>query len=116
MLTNLVELSKDLFLDVHAFIDCLDNEIAIRQVFKVERGRQQTHHLFNLFAGVPPLGSRRFVIFADHTNAAIKVFLHHFDDSDRDTLLQEVHRDAATHGARTNHANLLDVAQLGILG
>ena len=48
--------------------------------------------------------------------AAIERLLRGLDDRDRDAGLQEVHRDAATHRARADDADLLDRAQRRALG
>ena len=111
---NRIQLAEHLFLDVHAFVDRFDNQIAVGQIIQRQRWRQQGHHAFHLLLREASLGSAVFIIFADNTNTAVQIFLHHFDNGYGDALGQEVHRNAAAHGACTNDADFLDVAQWNV--
>ena len=79
-------------------------------------GFEQPHRLFDLLAGHPALGRGRLVILAHHAGAAVERFLRHFDDRHRDPGRQEIHRNAAAHRPGADHADLLDVARMGVLG
>ena len=109
-----VQLAKYLFLDVHALVDRFDNQIAVGQIIQRQRWCQQGHHAFHLLLREASLGSAVFIIFADNANTAVQIFLHHFDNGYGDALGQEVHRNAAAHGAGTNDADFLDVAQWNV--
>ena len=111
-----VELAEHLFLDVHILVDRLDHEVAILEVVEAERRGQQAHHRLDLVGRVPALLGRRLVILADRRDAAIERVLRGLDDRDRDTGLEEVHRNPAAHRARADDADLLDVALLRVLG
>jgi hypothetical protein len=52
-----------------------------------------------------------FVVLADGGHAAVQRFLLHLQHGDGDAGVQEVHGDAAAHGAGADHAHLLDGAR-----
>src|SRR3546814_14060980 len=62
------------------------------------------------------LGGGRLVILAHRGDAAIQRVLRHLHDGDGDAGGQEVHGDAAAHGACADHSDLPDRAQCDILG
>ena len=72
--------------------------------------------LLDLLGGQLALGRAGLVILAHHAGAAVERLLAHLDDRHRDAGRQEVHRDAAAHGARADHADALDVARRGAFG
>jgi hypothetical protein len=83
---------------------------------KFSVGLSRPHCLLDLLGGHLALGRGRFVILAHHAGAAVERFLAHFDDGHRDAGGQEVHRNAAAHGAGADHADALDVARDGAFG
>ncbi len=114
LLHHLVELGEDLLLDVHALVDRLDHEIAVGEVGVVQRGGQDVHRRLDLLVGHPAALGGVLVILAHRPRAAVERILLHFEDGHRDAGGQEVHRNAAAHGPRADHADLLDRDQRGI--
>ena len=72
-----------------------------------KRRRQRSHALFHVVLRHAALGGGVLVVLADRRRAALQRRGLGFDDGHRDALVQEVHRDAAAHGAGADHAHLL---------
>ena len=106
LLHDPVELAEDFFLDVHVLEHGLDDEVAVGEVFECQRARQQAHALFNVFRLEAAALGGVLVVLADHRDAAVEGFLLRLHDRDRDTNVQEVHRNATAHGAGADDANL----------
>ena len=113
-LGNLVELAENVHLDRHILEHGFDDQIAIGQIVHVQRRGQPAHAGFDLFHAETALLGAILVILADHAHAAIKRILLHLDDGDGDANRQEVHRNAAAHGAGTDHADLLHGQRLHV--
>ena len=103
-----VELLKHLAFDLHVFEHRLDDQIAVREGGQIRIGREQRHCALDLFAREPPLRRRRLVILPNHADAARERFRVQIDQPHRNADRQEVHGDAAAHGACADHADLGD--------
>ncbi len=104
-LGDAVELAENLLLDVHVLEHRFDDQIGILQIFQRQRRGQPAHAGFDFLHAEPALLGAVFVIAADDGDAAIERFLLGFDDGDRNADRQEVHRDAAAHGAGADDAD-----------
>ena len=106
-LGDLVELAEQFLLDRHVLEHGLDDQVAVGQRRQVQRGRQRGHALFHVVLRHAALGGGVLVVLADRRGAAVERGLLRFDHGHRDALVEEVHRDAAAHGAGADHAHLL---------
>ena len=106
-----IQLREYLLLDGHRLEHGLDDEVGVGKVREFQRGLQQAHALLHLFAGELALGSGGFVVAPNNTNAAVQGFVLHFEQRHRNAGVQEVHGDAATHGAGTDDAHRLHFAR-----
>ncbi len=111
-----VELAEDLLLDVHALIDRLDDQVAVGQLGEIERRLEQPHRALDLARRDAAARGARLVVLAHRGGAAVERLLRHLDDRHRHARREEVHRDAAAHRPRTDHADAVDRAQRDILG
>jgi len=111
-----VELLEHSFLHAHLFEHGFDDEVAVLEVVVAQRGAQQGHALLVLVLLELALLHLGFVVLLDRGHATVQGFLLHLQNLDGDTCVQEVHGNAAAHGARANHAHQLDVALGGIGG
>ena len=79
-------------------------------VVVAQGGAQQSHALLVLVLLELAFFDLGFVVLADGGHATVQRVLFHFEHLDWDARIQEVHRNTAAHGARTNHGHALDVA------
>src|SRR3546814_10523999 len=70
-LGDLVELAGNLLLDVHIFIDRLDDEVAVGERVQFERRGDETHHLVDLLGLEPALPGARVVILSHDAQSAV---------------------------------------------
>ncbi len=115
-LGDLVELGENLFLHGHVFKYGFDDQIAIGEIGHVQAGCEAAHARLHFVHTEPALLGAVFIIAADDPNTAIERFLLHFDDGYRDANRQEVHRNAAAHGASADHAHLVHRQRLHVGG
>jgi hypothetical protein len=115
-LGHAVELAEHFLLDAHLLEDGLDDEVGVLEVLVGERGLEERHALAHLRLGEPPLLHRALVVLADGGEPAVERLLLRLQDGHGDARVEEVHRDAATHGARADHAHLRDGAARRVLG
>src|SRR5579859_7275331 len=95
-LGHLVQAGEDVLLDVHPLEDGLDDQVAVGELLEVQRAGEQRHpRLGLLWLG----GARALVVLADRGEAAFQSGFLHLDDGHRDAGVEEVHGDAAAHGA-----------------
>ena len=106
-----IQLREHLLLDGHRLEHSFDDEVGVGEVRKLQRGLQQAHALLHLFSGQLALRGGGFVVAPNNTNAAIERVLLHFEQRHRDAGIEEVHGDAATHGAGTDDAHRLHFAR-----
>ncbi|MCY1231944.1 hypothetical protein D9M72_444110 [compost metagenome] len=116
LLGDAVEFLEDLFLDADFFEHRFDDEVGVLQVVVAQRGAQKRHALLVLVLLELALLDLGFVVLLDGGNAAVERLLLHLEDLDGDARVQEVHRDAAAHGAGADHAHGLDVALGRVFG
>src|SRR3546814_4530690 len=84
-----------------------DLEVAIGERVERECRGERAHRRRHLLGRHPALGGAGLVILAHRRCAAIERLLLHLDDRHRDSRRQEVHRNAAAHRARADHADAL---------
>jgi len=109
-LAHAVELLEYLLLDAHVLEHGFDHQVHIRQVGIVQRGLQQRHARVELVLRELALLERVLVVLADGADAALQRFGLGLQHDDGDAGIEEVHRDAAPHGARADDAHLDDGA------
>ena len=109
-LGHFIELLEDLLLHAQLLEHGLDDEVGILQIAIVERGGQQAHALLVLLLGELALLDLGLVVLANGRHAAIQGFLLGLQDRDGNARIQEVHGNAAAHGAGTDHAHGADLA------
>ena len=101
-----VERLEHLLLDTHFLEHRFNHQIGVAKGLVVQGGRQQCHALLVLVLLELALLDLGLVVFADRGHAAVQCFLLHLQHRDRDTGIEEVHRDATAHGACTDHGDL----------
>src|SRR5690606_16191399 len=114
LLTDPVEFGENLFLHIHIFEDRLDNDIGIANILKIGRACKERHIAVHLLLREAALGDRRRIILADDIDTAVKRLLRRLDDGHRNAGLQEIHGNAAAHGAGADDARGFDVDKRGI--
>ena len=112
---DFVELAEDVLLHAHFLIDRFDNQVAIGKIVEAQRRLEQPHRAFGLRGCNPAFRCACFIILAHDARAFVERFGFHFDDGDGNARRQEVHRNPATHRARTDHADALDVARFHVV-
>ena len=110
MLADRVELLEHGFLDADFLEHGLDDEVHLLQIGVVQRGAEQRHALLVLVLLELALLDLRFVVLADGGQAPVQRLLLHLQHLHRDAGVEEVHGDAAAHGASADHADALDFA------
>ncbi len=110
-LGDLVEPFEDGLLEVHVLKRRFDHEVGVGQRIEVERGVKLAHPLLDLGKCHAALLGRVLVVPAHDRNAAVERFLRGLDDGDRNAGAEEIHRDAAAHGAGADHADLGDLSR-----
>ncbi len=108
LLDDPVELAEHILLHVHVFEHGFDDQVAVSELFQLERAGQQAHALLDVFGLELAALRGGLVVLADDAQAALQRFLFGFDDGDRNAGVGEVHRDAAAHGAGADDADLRD--------
>ena len=103
-----VEPLEHALLDVHVLEDRFDDEIGLGQGAEVERGES-----LPIRSSTSAIVSRPFlavvlVVAAHDGDAAVERLLRGLDDRDRDAGAEEIHGDAAAHGAGADHADAAD--------
>ncbi|MCY1216180.1 hypothetical protein D9M72_280490 [compost metagenome] len=116
LLHHLIQLLEDDFLDAHFLEHGLDDHVGVLDVVIGQRGAQQAHALLDLLLRELALLGAVLVVLADRGHATVQRFLLGFQHGDRDARVQEVHADAATHGAGADHGDLLDLASRRAFG
>ncbi|MNM80049.1 hypothetical protein D3C81_919990 [compost metagenome] len=112
-LAHPVEGAEHLLLDFQFLEDRLDHQVGVGQVGVIEGAGEQVHALANLLgAQLAALQAAR-VVLVDPFQPAIQGIALAFQDGHRDAGVEEVHGDAAAHGAGADHRDLPDRAQLG---
>ena len=106
MLQRTVEFAEHVLLDHHVLVDRLDDEIAIGQDAEIEPGAKQPHARLDVGCGHPTLLGRIVVVAPDRGHAAFQRILLCLDDRHWNSGIEEVHRDAAAHGAGADHPHL----------
>ena len=84
--------------------------------FVAEHALQQAHAPIHVLLPEAALGHRRRIVLAHQADTFVQRLLAHLQHLDRDPGVGEVHRDAAAHGAGTDHGGRLDFARRGVLG
>ena len=113
-LGDLVELAENVLLDVHVLEHRLDDEVGVLQVVKAERRGEAAHARFDFLHREAALLGAVLVILADDGDAAVERLLLHFNDRHRNADAEEVHRDAAAHGAGADDADRFDRQRLHV--
>ena len=113
-LHHTVQLLEYGFFDADFFKHSFDHQIGTSQVVVAQGGRQQRHALVVLVLLELAFLDLRFVVLADDGDATVQRVLLHLQHLDRNTSVQEVHRNAATHGASANNGDRVDCAQRGV--
>ena len=110
-LHHLVERLEHLLLDAHLLEHRLDHQVGVLQVV-VARAWCVSSAMRCVVLVLLELAllDLRFVVLADGADAAVERFLLHLEHHHRDAGVEEVHRDAAAHGAGADHGDLLDLA------
>ena len=107
---------EDGFLDLEFLENRLDHEVAIGQVRVVERGRKKGHPLFVFGLCQLALRDLGFVVLAHGGDPAIKGLLLRLQHHDRNTRIEEIHRDPAAHRTGADHRHFMDGADRGVFG
>ena len=115
-LGDLVEFLEHGLLDADFLEYRLDDQVGILEIVIGHRALQHAHALVQFFLGQLALLHAVFVVLADRGHALVQRFLLHFEHRHRNSRIQEVHGDAAAHGAGADHADLGDLARRGVVG
>ncbi len=113
-LGDLVELGEDLLLQRHVLEHGLDDQVVAAEVLQLDGRRQAAHALLGLRLGCAAALDVGFQRVPDAGDALVEGLLRGLDDGHRETGIQEREADARAHGAGTEDADGLDIAQLGI--
>ncbi|MCY1176226.1 hypothetical protein D9M73_164900 [compost metagenome] len=109
-LAHPVEGAEHLLFDFQFLEDRLDHQVGVGQVGVIEGAGEQVHALANLLgAQLAALQAAR-VVLVDPFQPAIQGIALAFQDGHRDAGVEEVHGDAAAHGAGADHRDLPDRA------
>mmetsp|Transcript_21061 Transcript_21061/g.81577 ORF Transcript_21061/g.81577 Transcript_21061/m.81577 type:complete len:639 (-) Transcript_21061:1062-2978(-) len=111
-----VELLEHRLLDADLLEHRLDDQVAVLEVVVAQRRAQQGHALGVLVFLQLALLDLGFVVLLDRGHATVEGFLLGLQDRDRQSGVQEIHRDAAAHGAGADDTDLGDAAQRRVLG
>jgi hypothetical protein len=103
-----VQAREHVLLDRHLLEHRLDHEIAVREIPERERAREQRHVARHVGGARRAPFRGALVVAADHADAAIERLARSLDQHHRDAGREEIHRDAAAHGAGTDHADACD--------
>ena len=104
------------FFDAHLFKHGFNHQVGIFQVVVTQRGAEQGHALRVCVFFELAFFDLRFVILLNRGNATVQGLLLCFEQLDRQARIEEVHRNAAAHGARANDGHRLDGAHRGGVG
>ena len=113
-LHHFIELLEDGFFDAHFFEHRFDHQVGLTDLVVAQCGAQQSHALVVFLLFELAFFDLRFVVLADGGHTAVQRFLLHLQHLDRDARVQEVHGDAAAHGARANNGHGFDLTLGGI--
>ena len=114
-LHHTVKFLEDFFLDTHFLKHGFNHHVGIGQVVVAQRGAQQAHALFVFVLLELALFDLGLVVLANDGNPFVQGLLLHFQHLDGNTGVQEVHGNAATHGASADDSDGLDVALRRVL-
>ncbi len=113
-LGDLVELGEDLLLQRHVLEHRLDDEVGLAEILELQRRGELRHALLGLRLGGAAalhVGIERVL---DAGDALVEGLLRGLDDGEREAGVEEGKADAGAHGAGTEDADRLHVAQLGV--
>ncbi|MCY1207008.1 hypothetical protein D9M72_185920 [compost metagenome] len=103
-----VQLAEQLLLDLHVLEHRFDDQVGIGQLLQVQRGREQRHAGLDIGRAQAPLARGIFVVAPDRLQAAVQRLLRGLDDGHGVAGVEEVHGDAAAHGAGADDADAPD--------
>ncbi len=108
-LNRLVQLGEDLLLQIHVFIDGFNHQVHVGQICVVLGGADTGNTRLRFGIVKTLLGNRALVDRGDLDQALLQHLAIDVQPGDRVTGVDEVHHDAATHGASADNANFLDI-------
>ena len=111
-----VEFFEHFFLDANVLKHGLNHHVGAAQVVVAQGGGQKRHALLVFVLLELAFFDLRLVVAAHDAHAFVQGFLLHFQHLDRNASVQEVHGNAAAHGARTDDGHALDLAQWRVRG
>ena len=103
-----VELGEHVLLDVHALEHGLDDEIDGGQVVERQRPGDETHATVDVLHREAAVAGAALVVGPHDAEAPVEGLLLRLDDGDGDAGVDEVHGDAAAHGAGADDADRRD--------
>ena len=104
-----IEPFEHALLQLHVLEHRFDHQVGVGQRAEVERRRKPAHPLLDLGHRQAALFGGVLVVAAHDRDAAVERLLRGLDDGDRDAGGEEIHGDAAAHGAGADHADLGDL-------
>ncbi len=108
VLGDFAETPKHVFLDIHALENRLDDQVAIRQVFVVERCRENRFQPLRLVLGQETFLDTGREIPADRLQPLVQGLLLLVDQDRRDRRTQEAHGNSGAHQACADNADFPD--------
>ena len=110
MFDDLVEPLEHLPFDFEILEHGLDHQVHISQRFVLQGRRDQRQALIEARLGKRPLAQRALIIAADVDEAAVERLLRRLQERDRQSRIDEAHRNAATHRACADDPDPFDRA------
>ncbi len=107
-LGDAVEPLEDRLFQVHVLVHGLDHEVGLGERAEIERRGQAAHPRLDLVHRHAALPGRGLVVLAHDRDAALERFLRGLDHGDGNAGGEEIHRDAAAHGAGADDADPRD--------
>ena len=104
-----VEPLEHALFQVHVLEHRFDHQVRVGQRIEVEGRRKPGHPLLDLRHRQAAFFSGVLVVPPHDRDAAVERLFRGLDDSDRDAAGEEIHGDAAAHGAGADHADLGDL-------
>ena len=108
--------SKIALLEVHVLERRFDHEVGVGQRIEVERRAQLAHPLLHLVKCHAALLGGVLVVSAHDRDAPVERLLRGLDDRHGNAGAQEIHRNAAAHGAGADDADLGDLSRRRVGG
>jgi len=108
-LGDFVKPFEDRLLEVHVLECRFDHEVGVIKRIEVKRRRELAHPLLDLGNRHAALLGRVLVVATHDRNATVERLFRGLDDGDGNAGAQEIHGNAAAHGAGADHADLGDL-------